>query len=92
MARGEYQFIALLDPDGNWTRPLVPEIPAWYFETTEIRTRQTTPETRQADVAYMTSYNDARYHALKAQGKFHVIEENIVRVKAILDKMQKQMK
>ena len=34
----------------------------------------------------MKSYNDALYQTLKAQGKFHVIEENIARVKANLDK------
>ena len=84
-ARGEYQFIALLDPEGKWTRPQVPEIPAWYFETTGIRIQQTKAETRDADVAYMTSYNDALYRTLKAQGKFHVVAENIARVKANLD-------
>jgi hypothetical protein len=89
VARGEYQFVALLDPDGKWTRPQIPEIPPWYFETTGIRTRQTTAETREADVAYMTSYNDALYRALKSQGKFHFIEENVARVKANLDKAQK---
>src|SRR6266480_1741790 len=82
VARGEYQFIALLDPEGKWTRPQVPEVPAWYFETTGIRIQQTKPETREADVAYMTSYNDALYRTLKAQGKFHFIEENVARVKA----------
>jgi hypothetical protein len=86
MARGEYQFIALLDPEGKWTRPEVPGIPAWYFETTGIRIQQTKPETKEADIAYMKSYNDALTQTLKAQGKFHVIEENVARVKANLDK------
>ena len=89
VARGEYQFLALLDPEGKWTRPKVPEIPAWYFETTGIRVRQTTAETQDADVAYMTTYNEALYRGLKAQGKFHVIEENIARVKANLKNAQK---
>ena len=89
VARGEYQFIALLDPEGKWTRPEVPGIPAWYFETTGIRIQQTKPETREADIAYMKSYNDALTETLKAQGKFHVIEENVARVKANHDK-QKQ--
>ena len=88
VARGDYQFIALLDPEGNWTRPQVPEIPAWYFETTGIRIRQTKPQTREADVTYMTNYNDALYRALKAHGKFHIIEENVARVKANLDEAQ----
>jgi hypothetical protein len=89
VGRGEYQFIALLDPEGKWTRPEVAGIPAWYFETTGIRMQQTKPETMAADAAYMKSYNDALTQALKAQGKFHVIEENVARVKANLDK-QKQ--
>ena len=89
VARGEYQFIALLDPEGKWTRPEVPGIPAWYFEITGIRIHQTKPETREADIAYMKSYNDALAQTLKAQGKFHVIEENAVRMKTNLDK-QKQ--
>lgn len=89
VARGEYQFIALLDPEGKWTRPEVSGIPAWYFETTGIRIQQTKPETREADIAYMKSYNDALTQTLKAQGKFHVIEENVARVKANLDKIPK---
>lgn len=89
LARGEYQFVALLDPEGKWTRPEVPEIPAGYFETTGTRVRQTTAETQDADVAYMTTYNEALYRGLKAQGKFHVIEENIARVKANLENAQK---
>ena len=36
----------------------------------------------------MKSYNDALYQTLKAQGKFHIIEENVARVKANLDKQQ----
>ena len=88
LARGDYQFIALLDSEGKWTYPQVPEIPAWYFETTGVRIRQTTPETRAADVTYMTNYNDALYQALKAHGKFQVIQENIARVKTNLDNAQ----
>jgi hypothetical protein len=37
----------------------------------------------------MKSYNDALYQTLKAQGKFHVIEENIARVKTNLDNYEK---
>ena len=89
VARGECQFIALLDSEGKWTRPEVPGIPAWYFETTGIHMQQTKPETMAADAAYMKSYNEALTQALKAQGKFHIIEENVVRVKQNRDK-QKQ--
>jgi hypothetical protein len=39
--RGEYQFVALMDPDAKWTRPEFLDIPAWYFETTGIRIRTT---------------------------------------------------
>ena len=88
VARGEYQFIALLDTDGKWTYPQVAGIPDWYFQTTGIRMRQTKPETREADIAYMKSYNEALTQTLKAQGKFHVIEENVARVKANLDKQK----
>lgn len=86
VAQDQFQFIALLDKDGKWTRPEVPGIPAWYFETTGIRIQQTTAETKEADLAYMKQYNDALYQTLKAQGKFHIIEENVARVKANLDK------
>jgi hypothetical protein len=89
VARGNFQFIALLDPDGKWTYPQVAGIPDWYFQTTGIRVRQTKPETKEADLAYMKSYNDALTQSFKAQGKFHVIEENVARVKANLER-QKQ--
>mgnify|MGYP001796672111 CR=1 FL=1 len=89
IAQEQYQFIALLDPEGKWTRPEFPDIPAWYFETTGIRIQQTKPDTKEADLAYMKSYNDALYQSLKAQGKFRVIEENIARVKTNLDNYQK---
>lgn len=86
VVRGDFQFIALLDSDGKWTYPQVAGIPDWYFKTTGIRMQQTRPETKEADVAYMKSYNDALTQMLKAQSKFHVIEGNIARVKANLDK------
>jgi len=89
IARGDFQFIALLDPEGKWTYPHIAGIPDWYFQTTGIRVQQTKPETMEADIAYMKSYNQALAQTLKAKGKFHVIEENVARVKANLDK-QKQ--
>jgi hypothetical protein len=88
ISQEQFQFVALLDPEGKWTYPQVPEVPNWYFQTTGIRMRQTKPETSQADLAYMKSYNEALYHALKTQGKFHIIQENIAKVKANLDKQQ----
>ena len=86
IAQEQYQFIALLDDKGKWTYPQVPEIPDWYFQTTGISPRLTKSETFEADLAYMKSYNDALYQTLKAQGKFHVIQENIAKVKANLEK------
>lgn len=89
VAREQYQFIALLDPAGKWTYPQVSGIPDWYFQTTGIRPVMTRPETNNADLAHMKSYNDALYKTLKAQGKFHIIEENVARVKANMDKQQR---
>ena len=88
IAQENYQFIALLDAKGTWTYPQIPGIPDWYFQTTGIRTQMTKQETSETDLAYMKSYNDALYQTLKAQGKFHLVEENVVRVKANLDKQQ----
>jgi hypothetical protein len=89
IGQGNYQFIALLDSDGNWTYPKVPEIPDWYFQTTGTRMRPTKKETREADADYMTRYNDALYRGLKEQGKFHVIEENIAKIKPGTDPTEK---
>lgn len=88
VAQENYQFIALLDKNGKWTYPRVPGIPDWYFQTTGIRIRQTKPETTEADTTYMKNYNDALYKTLKAQDKFHVIEESVAKIKANLDKQQ----
>ena len=87
VAKGEYQFIALMDDAIVY--PQVPEVPDWYFRTTGIRIRHVKPETRETDYAYMTNYNAALYQALKAQDKFHIIEENIARVKTNLDEQPK---
>jgi hypothetical protein len=92
ITRGEYQFVALMDPEGKWTRPEFPDIPAWYFETTGIRIQTTKPETKEADLAYMKSYNDALYKGLKDQGKFHAIEEAIAKVRKNLDAYEQSKK
>jgi hypothetical protein len=86
VAQEQYQFIALLDDKGKWTYPQVPGIPDWYFQTTGISMRMTKSDTYESDSAYMKSYNDALYQTLKAQGKFHIIEENVARVKENFDK------
>ena len=92
VSRGEYQFIALMDPEGKWTRPEFSDIPAWYLETTGIRIQTTKPETKEADLAYMKTYNDALYKGLKDLGKFHVIEENIAKVRKNLDAYEQSKK
>jgi hypothetical protein len=91
IAQEQYQFVALLDDKGKWTYPQVPGVPDWYFQTTGIKMQQTKPETYEADSAYMKSYNDALYETLKAQGKFQIIEDNITKVKANLDKYKAAM-
>lgn len=83
-ARGERQFVALLDRSGDWTYPKVPGIPDWYFEHTGIMIRRVTPETKDSEIAYMARYNDALYQALKANGQFHLLEESVARAKANL--------
>ena len=89
IAQGQYQFVALLDSKGNFTYPQVNGIPDWYFQGTGIRVRTTTPETHEAELIYMKSYNETLEQSLKAQGKFHVIEERVAKVKANLDAQKK---
>lgn len=89
VAQGDYQFVGCLTPKANGRVPKFHRYRRGIFETTGIRMRLTTPETKEADLAYMTSYNDALYQALKAQGKFRLIEENVARVKANMDETQK---
>jgi hypothetical protein len=86
ISQEKYQFIALLNNDGKWTYPQVPGIPDWYFQTTGISIRPTTPEAYKNEAAYMNAHNEALYQTLKTQGKFHVVEENIARVKENLEK------
>jgi hypothetical protein len=78
--KGQYQFIALMEPDGPIIYPKVEGIPDWYLEVTCFAIRQTTPETKAADLAYMKEYNETMYKTLKDSGKFHLIEEDIVKV------------
>lgn len=93
VARGDFQFMALLHEDGTKTLPEVPDIPAWYFETTGVNLLNVRPETEAPKLLQrMKSYNDALYQALKAQGKFHIIEENIARVRKNLDAYEQSKK
>ena len=89
VARREFQFIALIGDDGKFVYPQVPEIPDWYFQTTGIRIRTTTDATKEADTAYMKSYNEALYHTLKKQGKFQALLDNVAAVKTNLDRLPK---
>lgn len=93
VARGDFQFLALVHEDGTKTLPQVPDVPSWYFETTGVNLLNVRPESDAAKLAErMNTYNDALYQALKAQGKFHLIEENIARIKANLDNDEKSRK
>lgn len=93
VARGNFQFLALLHEDGAKTLPEVPGIPAWYFETTGVNLLTVRPETEAPKLALrMKSYNDALYQALKAQGKFHIIEADMVRVRKNLDAHEQSQK
>jgi hypothetical protein len=86
IARGEHQFIGVMEGSGKINYPQVPGVPEWYFQVTGMRVRTVKPETREAELAYMKSYNEALYNTLKAQGKFDITEEKIATVKAFLDK------
>jgi hypothetical protein len=86
--RGEYQFIALMEPGGEGLIfPKVEGIPDWYLEVTCFAIQQTTPETREADLEYMQQYNDTMYQTLKDEGKLHLIEEDIEKVGRNLGKL-----
>ena len=78
--QGQYQFIALMEPDGTMTYPKVDGIPNWYLETTGFSINQTTAETKEKDLAYMREYNETMLKELKAQEKFHLIEKEIATV------------
>src|SRR5437762_2701268 len=60
VARGEFQFLALMHEDGTKTLPEVPGIPTWYFETTGVNFLSVRPETEAPKLTQrMKSYNDA---------------------------------
>jgi len=83
---GQYQFVALMEPDGPILYPKVEGIPDWYLETSGLVIKQTTPETKEQDLAYMKKYNELMRKTLKEDGKWHVIEENIEIVRKNLGK------
>jgi hypothetical protein len=78
--KDQYQFIALMEPDGPITFPKVEGIPDWYLEVSGFAIRQTTPETKEADLAYMKEYNETMYKTLKDSGRFHLVEKDIATV------------
>ena len=78
--KGEYQFIALMEPGGNMIYPKVEGIPDWYLEVSGFTIQQTTPDTKNADLAYMKEYNDTMCRTLKEEGKFELIEKEIATV------------
>jgi len=89
VARREFQFIALMAEDGKIQYPQVPEIPAWYFQTTGIRIKTITDATREQEMAYMNNYNETLCHTLKAQGKFQALLDNVASLKTNLAKLPK---
>jgi hypothetical protein len=75
-----------MEPDGPILYPKVEGIPDWYLETSGLVIKQTTPETKEQDLAYMKKYNELMRKTLKEDGKWHVIEENIEIVRKNLGK------
>ena len=75
--KGEYQFMALMEPGGNIIHPKVEGIPEWYLESNGFFINQTTPETKEKDLAYMKKYNETMCETLKSEGKYHHIETAI---------------
>ena len=86
VARGDFRFLALVNSDHTKTLPEVPGIPAWYFETTGTKPLNVPPKVMGPEVLQdIKGYNDALLLEIKAQGKFHILEEDIARVKAELE-------
>ena len=85
-ARGDFRFLALVNDDRTKTLPEVPGIPAWYFETTGTMPLNVPPKVLSPDVLRdIKTYNGALLREIKAQGKFHILEEDIARVRAELE-------
>ena len=86
VARGDFRFLALVNSDRTKTLPDVSGIPAWYFEISGTKPLNVPPKVTGPDVLQeIKAYNDALLGEIKAQGKFHILEEDIARVKAELE-------
>ena len=86
VARGDFRFLALINEDRTKTLPEVPGIPAWYFDNTGTKPLSVPPKVMGPDVLRdIKDYNDALLREIKAQGKFHILEENIAQVRAQLE-------
>ncbi len=85
--KGEYQFIALMEPDGTVIHPKVDGIPDWYLEVSGFTIQQTNPDTKAKDLEYMETYNQVMYETLKEQEKLHLIEKEIEAVGRNLGKI-----
>ena len=84
--RGDLRFLALVNDDHTKTLPEVPGIPAWYFETTGTKPLNVPPKVMGPEVLQdIKGYNDALLREIKAQGKLHILEEDIARVRAELE-------
>lgn len=93
VARGDFRFLALVNSDRTVILPEVPGVPAWYFEITGTKRLNIPPKVMGPDVLQeIKVYNDALLREIKAQGKFHILEEDIARVKAELERDEQLQK
>jgi hypothetical protein len=85
--------LALVNSDRTVILPEVPGVPAWYFEITGTKRLNIPPKVMGPDVLQeIKVYNDALLREIKAQGKFHILEEDIARVKAELERDEQLQK
>ena len=86
VASGDLRFYALINDDHTKTLPEIPGIPAWYFEATGTKPLHVPPKAMGPDaVRIISTYNEALLREIKAQGKYHILEEDIARVRAELE-------
>ena len=93
VARGDLRFYAVINHDRTKTVIEVPGIPTWYLETTGTKPLSVPPKAMGPDaLRIISNYNDALLREIKAQGKYHILEEDIARVRAELENNGKLQK
>ena len=93
VASGDLRFYALINHDRTKTVIEVPGIPTWYLETTGTKPLSVPPKAMGPNaLRIISSYNDALLREIKAQGKYHILEEDIARVRAELESNGKLQK